>query len=413
MLERRMFSVSDRTIEQDSPAAWSRLAATLVAGTVACGGNWTVVVALPIVEQEFGTARAGASFPYTCAMAGFAAGTLVMGRVADRWGVVAPLLISAAALLIGYALASVSADLWQFALVHAFFIGVGASAGFAPLMADISHFFARRRGLAVVIAATGSYLAGVVWPQIFQLAMAAWGWRMAHLAAGIGMAAILAPMAFAFRARPAQRARAVAQAAAGPARGDSGLSPRALQILLVAAGFACCVAMAMPQVHIVAYCGDLGYGVARGADMLSAMLGLGIVSRIASGWLADRIGGAAVLLIGSFMQGLALFLYLFFDGLASLFVISAIFGLFQGGIVPMYAVIIREYLPAAEAGARIGLVITATILGMAFGGFVSGVIFDATGSYRMAFLNGLVWNLVNLALAAWLFAAPRGRLRPA
>ena len=160
--------------------------------------------------------------------------------------------------------------------------------------------------------------------------------------------------------------------------------------------------MSMPQVHLVAYCGDLGYGVATGAEMLSFMLFLGIISRVGSGVVADRIGGGPTLLIGSLMQMLALSLYLFFDGLTSLYVISGIFGLFQGGIVPMYAVICRDFLPPREAGARIGLVVAATIVGMAFGGYISGVIYDATHSYRMAFLNGVVWNMLNVLVIAWL-----------
>jgi MFS family permease len=159
----------------------------------------------------------------------------------------------------------------------------------------------------------------------------------------------------------------------------------------------------MPQVHLVAYCGGLGYGVARGAEMLSVMMALGIVSRVGSGFVADFIGGTATLLIGSFMQGVALILYLYFNGLESLFVVSGIFGLFQGGIVPMYAVICRELLPPRQAGAAIGLVISATILGMAFGGYISGLIFDLTSSYRMAFLNGVLWNAFNFAIVAWLF----------
>jgi MFS family permease len=192
-----------------------------------------------------------------------------------------------------------------------------------------------------------------------------------------------------------------------------GISPNALMMLLCLAGFACCVAMSMPQVHIVAYCSDLGYGVARGAEMLAAMLGFGIVSRIASGFVADRIGGVATLAIGSALQGLALLLYVFFDGLASLYVISALFGLFQGGIVPMYAIIVRQYFPAREVGVRIGIVLMATLFGMAFGGWMSGVIFDYTGSYQAAFLNGLVWNVLNLAIVLWLLIKPGQRAVPA
>ena len=169
--------------------------------------------------------------------------------------------------------------------------------------------------------------------------------------------------------------------------------------------------MAMPQVHIVAYCGDLGYGVARGAEMLSLMLGFGIISRVGSGFIADRIGGMATLLIGSVLQGVALFLYLLFDGLASLYVISALFGLFQGGIVPMYAVIVRAYFPPRLAGTLVGLVIMSTIAGMALGGWLSGAIFDLTGSYWQAFAHGLAWNLLNGAIAAFLLMRHR-RLRP-
>jgi MFS family permease len=187
------------------------------------------------------------------------------------------------------------------------------------------------------------------------------------------------------------------------------LSPNALQILLFIAGLACCVAMSMPQVHIVAYCGDLGYGVARGADMLSLMLAFGIISRIACGFIADRIGGVSTLLLSSVLQGTALFLYLWFDGLTSLYVISALFGLFQGGIVPSYAIIVREYFPSEQASTRVGLVIMATVLGMALGGWMSGAIFDLTGSYQAAFLNGLAWNLLNVSIASFLLLRSRGR----
>ena len=189
---------------------------------------------------------------------------------------------------------------------------------------------------------------------------------------------------------------------------DSGLSPGALQWILALAGIGCCVAMSMPQVHIVAYCADLGYGVTVGAEMLSLMLFAGIASRLVSGFLADMIGGVRTLLLGSILQGLALVLYLPFDGLASLYVVSMIFGLSQGGIVPSYAIIVREYLPAREAGARIGFVIMATILGMALGGWMSGWIYDLTGSYQMAFVNGIAFNILNIAIMMWLLARTRG-----
>jgi len=193
-------------------------------------------------------------------------------------------------------------------------------------------------------------------------------------------------------------------------RVDLRLSTNALTAILSLAGIACCVAMSMPQVHIVAYCGDLGYGIARGSEMLSLMLGFGIISRIGSGFLADRIGGIRTLLIGSVAQGFALLFYLFFDSLTSLYIISAMFGLFQGGIVPSYAIIIRESMPAQLAATRVGIVIFATVFGMSFGGWVSGVIFDATGSYAAAFLNGLGWNALNITIVVGLLIRARSRL---
>jgi len=184
------------------------------------------------------------------------------------------------------------------------------------------------------------------------------------------------------------------------------MAPAALQTVLIIAGLSCCVAMSMPQVHIVAYSGDLGHGAASGARMLSLMLGFGIVSRLASGWICDRIGGRRTLLLGSSLQALALVLFLPFDGLASLYIVSALFGLFQGGIVPAYAVIIREFFPPEEAGVRVATVLMATVFGMALGGWMSGVVFDLTGSYQTAFLNGILWNLLNIGIALGLLRRP-------
>ncbi len=400
----------DARYAPDSSYAWLRLAMSLLLGTVACVGTWSVVVVLPSVQAEFGTLRAGAALPYTCVMIGFGFGNIAMGRIADRYGIVVPVVMGALLLGSGYLLAALAQSLWQFALVHLVLIGIGGGAGFSPLIADLSHWFRRYRGLAVVFGASGSYLAGVIWPQLITWGVAHHGWRTTHVGIGLTVLIIMLPLSLFFRRRPSVEHMAADDAASSSARGDLGLSANQLQWLLAVAGFCCCVAMAMPQVHIVAYCGDLGYGVARGAEMLSLMLLLGIISRIGSGFVADRIGGTATLALGSAMQGAALFLYLWFDGLTSLYIVTGIFGLFQGGIVPMYAVIIREYLPAKEAGVRIGIVMSATVLGMAFGGYVSGAIFDYFASYRVAFLNGLAWNLVNLAIVSWLMVRARPRL---
>jgi MFS family permease len=396
------FSDASDRYAADGAYAFTRMALSLLIAALTGAGMWAVIVVLPKVQADFGVDRAAASTPYTLTMLGFAFGTIALGRLADRIGIVAPLLIATVCLGIGFVLAGLAPTLAIFSAAHLLMIGVGAGAGFAPMMADISHWFVKRRGLAVVVVASGNYVAGAVWPLIMNSLMPLVGWRGTYIAIGVVVAALLLPVTLLLRRRPSQKMLSDAEEATRIARTDIGVSPRLLMVLLVLAGFSCCVAMSMPQVHIVAYCGDLGYGVARGAEMLSLMLFLGIVSRIGSGFIADAIGGAATLLIGSFMQGAALLLYLYFNGLTSLYIVSGIFGLFQGGIVPMYAVICREFLPPREAGAKIGLVVSATIFGMAFGGYFSGLIFAVTSSYRMAFLNGVLWNGLNIAIIGWL-----------
>jgi len=394
----------------DSSYAWRRLGIVLAISTVGGVGMWSVVVALPAIQADFGVDRADAALPFTLAMIGFGCGGVVTGRIADRFGIALAATLGAFSLGFGYLAVGLSADLWQVALAHGL-IGFGCSATFGPLMADISHWFTKRRGIAVAIAAAGNYLAGTVWPPVVQHFIAADGWRATHIGIGLFVVAAMLPLIALLRRRLVEGQSDVATAAAARKRAESPFSARTLQILLCVAGVACCVAMSMPQVHLVAYCGDLGYGAARGAEMLSLMLFFGIFSRVASGFIADRIGGVRTLLLGSVLQGVALFLYLPFDGLMSLYIISAMFGLFQGGIVPSYAIIVREYFPPSQAGTRVGLVLMATLLGMALGGWMSGAIFDYTGSYQAAFLNGIGWNLVNVSIMTWLLL--RSRRRPA
>jgi len=386
----------------DGPYAFRRLGVALLIAAIVGVGMWAVIVVLPAVQAEFGVDRAAASLPYTLMMCGIAFGTLVLGRLADRAGIALPLVIAAAFLGLGFVVAGLAPNLAIFSGAHALLIGLGAGTGFAPMMADISHWFVRRRGVAVVVVAAGNYVAGAIWPLVMNLTMPWIGWRGTYIAIGVFVFVTVTPLSLLLRRRPSAEVYARAEEASRIARADVGISPNLLIALLVTAGFSCCVAMSMPQVHIVAYCGDLGYGVARGAEMLSLMLLLGIVSRVGSGFVADAIGSSLTLAIGSFMQAVALILYMYFNGLTSLFVVSGLFGLFQGGIVPMYAVICRELLPPREAGAKIGLVICATIFGMAFGGYISGVIFDYTHSYRAAFLNGVAWNALNLGIVGWL-----------
>jgi MFS family permease len=386
--------------EIDSPYAWLRLALSVLLSAIGGVGMWSVVVALPAVQAEFHAERGAASLPFTLTMIGFGVGGVIMGRLADRKGIVLPVIIGAGTLGVGFTLASLSDSIPTFAASYLLIGTFGTAATFVPLMTDISFWFEKRRGIAVALCACGNYVSGAVWPTLIETVIRTHGWRTAHLAVGLFCLVAMPPLALLLRSRHPTRAAGAPMPAASTRRVN--LSPRALQTLLSIAGLACCVAMSMPQVHIVAYCGDLGYGATRGAEMLSLMLAFGIFSRIGSGFLADWLGGVPTLLVSSFAQGTALTLFLMMDGLTELYVISALFGLFQGGLVPSYAIIVRESFPAREAGGRVGVILMMTLLGMALGGWMSGVIFDLTGSYRAAFANGLAWNALNLLIAAFL-----------
>ena len=370
---------------------------------------YAAAVALPAIQADFGISRSQASLPYTVTMIGFGFGGILMGRFSDRFGVMVPVMIGVVALGLGFIAAGLAPNLTTFAIAQCLLIGaLGNAATFVPLVADTSLWFTRRRGIAIAICASGNYLAGAAWPPVLQHFFEVAGWRQTFVGVGIFSIVAMLPLALALRRRPPALAAAEpSMRGAHPSALPLGFTPGALQAILCVAGLSCCVAMSMPQVHIVAYCGDLGFGPARGAEMLSLMLGFGIVSRLASGWICDHIGGLRTLLLGSLLQGIALALFLFFDGLVSLYVISALFGLFQGGIVPSYAIIVREYFTPREAGARVGLVLMATLFGMALGGWMSGAVFDLTGSYRAAFVNGVGWNLLNVAIAAGLFYRAR------
>lgn len=391
-----------------------RLLASLLAMTIGGVGMYAPSVVLPALQGDFGVVRGAASLPYTATLIGFGLGGILMGRLADRFGVMATLLVGAAGLGLGFIVAGSSGSLWQFSLAHGVLIGLlGTSATMAPLVADTSQWFTRNRGIAIAICLSGNYLAGALWAPVLQHFIGVAGWRQTYWGVGAFCVLSLALLSLIFRRAAPVTQLAVGEAAPPPARSARfvgmsdprrplGQTPGRLQLLLSVAGLGCCVAMAMPQVHIVAYCTDLGFGAARGAEMLSLMMGLGIVSRLVSGWISDHIGGLYTLLLGSLMQGVALLLFLPFDGLVPLYVVSGLFGLFQGGIVPSYALVVREYFSPAEAGARIGTVLMATMVGMALGGWLSGAIFDWTGSYQAAFINGIAWNLVNVSVVVFL-----------
>ncbi len=401
-MQKTMPSHRRRATRVDSPYAWFRLGVSLLLGTIGGVGLWSIVVILPAVQQEFEVDRAAASLPYTATMIGFGLGNVIVGRYVDRLGIAIPVYGAAILLGIGYGLSALTINIWQLTLVQGLVIGLGGAATFGPLIANISLWFVRRRGIAVAIAASGNYLAGTVWPVVIQKFVETDGWRMTSIGIGVVCLVTMIPLSLLLLGKaPSQTSERDGNGRLGAgaeAIKSAGFSPNTLQVLLIVAGVGCCVAMSMPQVHLVAYCMDLGYGPAAGAEMLSMMLAAGVVSRIVSGFIADYIGGVRTVLLGSVLQCIALSLFLPFDGLVSLYAVSVLFGLSQGGIVPSYALIVREYLPAREAGQRVGLVIMATIFGMALGGWLSGWIYDQTASYRLAFINGIAWNFLNICI---------------
>ena len=392
--------------EHDSLYSWTRLFIALLLATVGNIGMWVVVIVLPDIQQEFKIDRGTASIPFALTMVGFAIGNWVMGHVVDRYGITKTIILAATVNTAGY-IAAMYVNNVYFLSILQFFIGLGTAAAFGPLIADTSHWFLKRRGIAVALIASGNYFSGAIWPPLFNNTLQSDGWRDVYWILALSTVFIMIPLSFLLAKKISEETARISDAASSDKRQNVSISPKALTILLSIAGIGCCVAMSMPQVHIVAFCIDLGFGPAVGAEMLSLMLIGGIISRLINGLLADKLGGVYTLLIGSTLQCIALFLYLPFDGLVSLYIVSLVFGLSQGGIVPSYAIIIREYLPGADAGTRVGFVMMCTIMGMAIGGWMSGWIYDLTGSYAAAFWNGIVWNFLNIAIVLFLITRNR------
>ena len=386
----------------DTASSWRRLTICSVIGLFINIGIWSVVVVLPEIEREFNSSRASSALPYTFTLAGFAIGNFVIGSIVDRIGIAKATIYASLLVSSNFLLCSLSDSLLIITSSH-FFLGLGTAVGFGPLIADITHWFVKRRGIAVAIIASGNYLSGVVWSPLIGIMLSSFTWRDIYLSIAIVLPTVAIPFAFLLLNKTTKIKSDTENDFYANNSKLVKVSGGRLQFLLGMAGIGCCIAMAMPQVHIVAYCVGLGFGATIGASMLSVMLASGIISRIMFGLCADRIGSLNTLILSSALQMISLIFFIPFDGMISLFVVSAIFGLSQGGIVPSYALVVRHFLPAREAGQRIGIVLMLTIFGMAIGGWMSGFIFDQTGSYKMAFLNGILWNIFNLGILGWLF----------
>ena len=399
-------------LSRDGNYSWFRLSITLLIGMCLNIGMWSIVIVLPEIQEEFGFNRGDISILFSFTMVGFASGNYLLGKVVDQSGIVFTLVLSSIIVLTGFLISSLTNSFVVLSGCH-ILIGFGTAAGFGPLMSDISFWFSRYRGIAVSVAASGNYLSGILWPSLVPILFDVnVNWRDLYLFFGTVAAVFSIPCAFLLKRKinPSYLLLDIKEAKENMAAKQ--ISPFLLMGILTFASISCCVAMSMPQIHIVALCVDMGFGSLVGTQMLSLMLLGGIVSRLLSGVAVDYFGGVRILLIGSSLQCLALFLYLPFDGLISLYIVSLVFGLAQGGIVPSYAVIIREYLPPENVASKVGLVMMATIFGMAFGGWFSGYIFDMTGSYSLAFWNGIIWNFLNIGLVLFLLLRKSNRTSP-
>ena len=391
-----------KNFSQDSQYSWFRLIITFLIGTSLNIGMWAIVIVLPDIQKEFNFNRGEVSVLFSFTMVGFALGNFILGKLVDKFGIVFTLLFSALTVVIGFFVSAISHSFLLLSFCH-IMIGFGTAAGFGPLMSDVSFWFSKRRGIAVAVAASGNYFSGIIWPTLISSVFVnSFDWRFLYILFGLIAVMLTIPLAFLLRKKIDNSYLDKETREANQKLSDKFISPRLLLSILVLASISCCVAMSMPQIHIVALCVDLGFSPIVGTNMLSLMLAGGVVSRIISGVAVDYFGGFKVLLVGSSLQCLALFLYLPFDALTSLYIVSLIFGLAQGGIVPSYAVILREFLPTKNIASKIGLVLMATIFGMAFGGWISGYIFDLTGSYDLAFFNGIIWNICNILLIVYL-----------
>ena len=378
-----------------------RLATVLALMTLGCSAMYAGVMVLEPLALELDTGRGNSSLIYGTFMIGFALGGVFMGRLADRMGIMIPALIGSLALPAGFYLAAHASSILEICLAFSLLCGfLGSSFSMAPLIADISHWFSRRRGLAVGIAFSGSYVAGAIWPPILQRMFDAQGWRESFVDLALLTLILMALLSLLLYPRSPINEQLPTASSANSNLTNSAISAGTLQSLIYLAGFGCCVAMAMPQVHIVPYVMDLGHPAIRGAEMLGLMLGFGVISRIGSGWLSDRIGGLATLVLGSALQVAVLIAFLTGNSLVFLYGISIAFGLSQGGIVPSYTIILRAFFPPKQAGWRISTSFLFTVAGMAFGGWIAGLLYDLTGSYTVSFLNAIGFNILNLWVAA-------------
>ncbi len=385
----------------ETPYGWVVVGASNMMVAIAIGASYLIIVSLKPIAADFDWPRWIPSLAYSMVMLGAGIGGIVMGFWSDRRGMGGPATLGAVMVGTGAIVVSVSNGYLSLLFSCGVLVGfLGVGTVLSPLLTNATRWFDRRRGMAVAIVASGQAMAGAVWPNIFQYGIDEAGWRQTWFWYGVFAICAMLPLSLLVRRRPP--APAMHGGSLGGAVYDIRTAPNRVLILLSLAIIGCCVAMAMPAVHLVSLSSDLGFGAVNGARMLSLLLACSFISRLGFGWFSDRIGGLKTILIGSSLQAVALSNYIWVDSLPNLYVLSAAFGLVYGGIVPAYTLAVRELFPARGAGWRIGVVFLFGTGGMALGGWLGGWLFDLVGHYQFSFFTGVIFNLANLSIICYL-----------
>ncbi len=396
--------------------SWVAAGVALAILSISYGSPLLIVVGLKPITEDLGTARSIGALAAALTWIGTGLGGIVMGQVADRIGMRWTIAFGAAMIALGLVI-SACGDVAAILIAHALFVGLlGNGAVFPPLMVYVSRWFDRRRGTALALISSGQYIAGMMWPTLFERGIALYGWRQTMVAFAVVLLAIVPALAAIFLHPPPAEMPAAGIGGGNGARPRVlGLPPNLVLALLSVAGFMCCVPMAIPQSHLVAFCTDIGIGAVQGAAMLSLLQASAFTSRVFWGWLADRIGGLQTVLLGSAAQALAITAFLWTQDETGLFTVAAAYGLGFSGIVPAYIVAVRDLFPSREASWRVPVVLFVSMGGMAFGSWFAGWLFDHWGFYAPAFATGAVFNVLNLLVLGFLVTRQiaRPRLQPA
>jgi MFS family permease len=394
----------------ETKESWVVATVALLIMMMAFGAAWITAVALKDIAGEVGGARSIPALASALAWLGSGTGGILMGRIADRVGTRWTVICGGLMIGIGLAISTLGAP-WPLWIGHGLFIGLIGLGGInAPLYIYVSRWFDRRRGSALALISSGSYLAGAVWPPVFERAIAGFGWRQTMLWYAVAEIVVIVPLAAIYFRRPPEEFHAATASGAGVGHARLlGLPRNVVFAMMCGAGVLCCIPMAMPQGHLVAFCSDLGISRSMGALMLSVLLGTAFLSRQIWGVISDRIGGLATVLIGSVWQAASMVSFLFTQNEAGLFTVAAAFGLGFSGIIPAYVLAVRELFPASEASWRIPTLLLFSGFGMAAGGWIAGLLYDHFGYYAPAFAAGVGANVLNILVVGVLVARQRYR----